>query len=306
MKIVEIVYRCDGSDTAIRSRPADAQAARDRLDGGSRTMAALLAGAAEGSGVARRVVPIDPRDLGLALGEHAAPAQRPYAAVLGCSDARVPIELIFNEGPNDLFVIRVAGNGLGSEVLGSLRYAVDHLGESLKLIVVLGHSGCGAVSAAVDVFLKPEAYLALAAQHNLRGILDRLLVVVHAAARRLAAVYGPDVAHRHGYRDALIESAIVANAALAARTVQQEIGGSQQGLRAAYGVYLLAQQRVWAPRAGSADCEGLAHPPADAAAFAEFADAVVHSMRIATFVGRGADAQGTVAAIALRGPGGDA
>ena len=71
----------------------------------------------------------------------ASDAPRPFAAVLGCSDARVPIELIFNEGPNDLFVIRGAGNGLGSEVLGSLKYAVEHLGGSLKVVVVLGHSG---------------------------------------------------------------------------------------------------------------------------------------------------------------------
>ena len=114
--------------------------------------------------MAQRVIPVDPRDLGLAPNAPGAPRQRPYAAVLGCSDARVPIELIFNEGPNDLFVVRVAGNGLGSEVLGSLKYAVDHLGGSLKLIVVLGHSGCGAVSAAVDAFLDPKTYLSFAAQ----------------------------------------------------------------------------------------------------------------------------------------------
>ena len=84
-----------------------------------------------------------------------APKQRPFAAVLGCSDARARIELIFNEGPNDLFVVRVAGNGLGNDVLGSLRYAIDHLRGSLRLVVVLGHSGCGAMSAAVDSFLEP-------------------------------------------------------------------------------------------------------------------------------------------------------
>ena len=91
--------------------------------------------------------------LGCVEGENRGPKQRPFAAVLGCSDARVPIELIFNEGPNDLFVIRVAGNGLGSEVLGSLKYAVEHLGGSMKIVAVLGHSGCGAVSSAVDVYL---------------------------------------------------------------------------------------------------------------------------------------------------------
>ena len=94
--------------------------------------------------IASRVIQVDPRDFGLAGGANERPKQSPYAAVLGCSDARVPIELIFNEGPNDLFVIRVAGNGLGSEVLGSLKYAIEHLGGSVKIIAVLGHSGCGA------------------------------------------------------------------------------------------------------------------------------------------------------------------
>jgi carbonic anhydrase len=112
--------------------------------------------------------------------------------VLGCSDARVPVELIFNEGPNDLFVVRVAGNGLGDEVLGSLKYAADHLGGSMKLVVVLGHSRCGAVSAAVDVFLDPPSYLALAADHALRAILDRLLIVVHASATKLQAAHGSE------------------------------------------------------------------------------------------------------------------
>src|SRR6185295_12731259 len=196
--------------------------ARRRLDEGSRSIASLLDAAAEGEGVTQRVVHVDPRDLGLAGERSGAPAQRPFAAVLGCSDARVPIELIFNEGPNDLFVVRVAGNGLGAEGLGSLKYAVDKLGESLKLIVVLGHSGCGAVSAAVDIMLQPHSYLALAAKHTLRNILDRLLVVVHASAKRLAAVYGSDVARRARYREALIETAVVSNAALSAFTADQE------------------------------------------------------------------------------------
>ena len=86
--------------------------------------------------------------------------------------------------------MRVAGNGLGSEVLGSLKYAVEHLGGSLKIIVVLGHSGCGAVSAAVDVFLEPKQYLPLATSHALRTILDRLLVVVQASAKKMQETFG--------------------------------------------------------------------------------------------------------------------
>lgn len=73
--------------------------------------------------------------------------QHPYATVLGCSDSRVPIEMIFDAGFGDLFVIRLAGNVVDTDVEGSLEYAFVHL--QTKLIVVLGHEGCGAVTAAM-------------------------------------------------------------------------------------------------------------------------------------------------------------
>ncbi|MDJ0851911.1 MAG: carbonic anhydrase [Myxococcota bacterium] len=72
--------------------------------------------------------------------------QRPFAAVLGCSDSRVPPELIFDYGLGDLFVIRVAGNVVADDEAGSLEYAADHL--EVPLVLVLGHEGCGAVTAA--------------------------------------------------------------------------------------------------------------------------------------------------------------
>ena len=286
MKVFEVTYRYDGTDAMVRPRPADADAARARLDEGSRAVVASLAGVADGRGVVEHVVHLDPRDLGVEVGGRRAPAQRPFAAVLGCADARVPVELVFNEGPNDLFVVRVAGNGLGDEVLGSLRYAVDHLGESLKLVVVLGHSGCGAVTAAVDAYLDPASYLGIATSHALRGILDRLLAVINAAARKLADAHGTDVRRRSGYRTALIEAASVSHAALSAHTLQRHLAAdAPAGLRAAYGVYLIDAHSVWAPRAGSAECVGLAYPPSDAAGFAAFAEAVVRSERIASLLG---------------------
>jgi carbonic anhydrase len=73
--------------------------------------------------------------------------QRPFATILGCSDSRVPPELIFDAGLGDLFVIRVAGNVFSPEIAGSLQYAGAHL--NTLLFVVLGHEGCGAVSAAL-------------------------------------------------------------------------------------------------------------------------------------------------------------
>ena len=251
------------------------------LDEGSKAFAALTGSSADEGGIVSRIIQVDSRDLGLVTGGTAGPKQRPFAAVLGCSDARVPIELIFNEGPNDLFVIRVAGNGLGHEVLGSLKYAVEHLGGSLKIIVVLGHSGCGAVSAAVEVFLEPERYLALATSHSLRDIVDRLLVVVQASAKKLLETFGDDITRNPGYRNALIEISVATNAALAAYTVQQEMGsGAASGLRAVYGVYLLDTRQVWAPICGTAAWTGLADPPSDLADFVKFGNDVVQSTRI--------------------------
>lgn len=74
--------------------------------------------------------------------------QYPYAAILGCADSRVPPEIIFDQGLGDLFVVRIAGNIASNETIGSLEYATANLGT--QLIVVLGHKGCGAVSAAID------------------------------------------------------------------------------------------------------------------------------------------------------------
>jgi carbonic anhydrase len=78
--------------------------------------------------------------------------QKPFATILGCSDSRVPTELVFDQGFGDLFVIRNAGNVISTDVLGSLQYAGHHL--QVSLLVVLGHEGCGAVTAALDAKFK--------------------------------------------------------------------------------------------------------------------------------------------------------
>jgi carbonic anhydrase len=78
-----------------------------------------------------------------------AKGQRPYATILGCSDSRVPPELVFDAGFGELFIIRVAGNVISPEVMGTLQYAAVHL--RTPLFVVLGHEACGAVGAAMAV-----------------------------------------------------------------------------------------------------------------------------------------------------------
>ena len=77
-----------------------------------------------------------------------AKAQHPFAAVVSCSDSRVPPELVFDQGLGDLFVVRTAGNMLGGLEIGSIEYAVEHLG--VKLVVVMGHRQCGALKAFVQ------------------------------------------------------------------------------------------------------------------------------------------------------------
>ena len=147
---LDITYRYEARWPA-RPQPSDSDAAFCRLCDGNRAFAALFdstsknadKSADKSADRAEMIVELDPRDVGLATGGGEAPRQRPFAAVLGCADARVPIEMIVGEGPNDLFVLRVAGNGLGAQVLGSLNYAIDHLRDSLRLIVVLGHGDSG-------------------------------------------------------------------------------------------------------------------------------------------------------------------
>ena len=94
--------------------------------------------------------------------------QQPFAVILGCSDSRVPVELVFDQGLGDLFVIRVAGNIVAPSQIGSVEFAAARFGT--RLVVVMGHSQCGAISATLDDVLG----LAPSQSRNLRSIVDRV------------------------------------------------------------------------------------------------------------------------------------
>lgn len=94
--------------------------------------------------------------------------QMPSAIILGCFDARVPVELIFDQGLGELFVIRVAGNIVAPSQIGSIEFAAEKFGT--RLVVVLGHSHCGAVTACVETLVNPEQYYS----PNLQSIVDRI------------------------------------------------------------------------------------------------------------------------------------
>ncbi|WP_435007114.1 carbonic anhydrase [Tundrisphaera lichenicola] len=200
------------------------------------------------------VIPSSPLSLGFSLVPGEAPVQNPFAVVLGCSDARAPTELIFDQSSNELFIVRVAGNILGTECLGSVEYAVRNLSSDLRLVVVMGHSGCGAVGAAVSLYLSPDAYGAIAATHSLRSIVDRILVVVRLADKALERRCGPTVSSEPGYRTALWEMAVFLNSALTAHDLARELNllaGDGQ-VRVVYGVYDIATHKVESSPRGEA------------------------------------------------------
>ncbi|WP_025616894.1 carbonic anhydrase [Salinispora cortesiana] len=141
------------------NQPVGPRAAVAELHAGNRRFAAGTPGRPH-QDVGRRV----------ALAE----GQQPFAVVLGCSDSRLAVELIFDRGLGDLFVVRTAGHAVGPEVLGSIEYAVTALGA--PLVVVLGHESCGAVQAARSA----EATGAPVAGH-LRAVVEAVLPSVRRA-----------------------------------------------------------------------------------------------------------------------------
>jgi len=98
--------------------------------------------------------------------------QRPFAVIVGCSDSRVTPEIIFDQGLGDLFSIRTAGNVMGSYEVGSVEYAVEHLGTTL--VVVLGHTGCGAVKAFIDTMQNNDYQVFSEKSNHIQSIINRL------------------------------------------------------------------------------------------------------------------------------------
>jgi carbonic anhydrase len=124
-----------------------------------------------------------------------AAGQEPFAIVLGCSDSRVPAELVFDQGFGDLFVIRVAGNIVAPSQVGSVEFAAARFGT--RLAVVMGHSQCGAVAATLEELLGRST----TESRNLRSIVDRIRPSVEAV---LAGSREPDP-------DTLMRAAVRAN-----------------------------------------------------------------------------------------------
>lgn len=106
--------------------------------------------------------------------------QDPFAIILGCSDSRAPAEMVFDQGIGDLFVIRVAGNIVAPSLVGSVEYAVKQFGT--PLLVVLGHSNCGAVTACVEQIQSESSQQRSQHSANLTSIVERIRPAVHTLA----------------------------------------------------------------------------------------------------------------------------
>jgi carbonic anhydrase len=122
-----------------------------------------------------------------------ASGQEPFAIILGCSDSRVPAELVFDQGLGDLFVIRVAGNVVAPSQVGSVEFAAARFGT--RLVVVMGHTKCGAIQATLEELARPSD----SQSRNLRSIVDRIRpAVVAMLATELR--HDPEALARHAIR----------------------------------------------------------------------------------------------------------
>lgn len=250
----ELVFQHDPSQQDKLEHPSDAEQARARLMQGNADFSSLQIDGKLAS--QKHIVPCNLEGLmGGQVGK--APKHQPFAAVLSCSDARVSTELIFHQTLNDLFVVRLAGNVIANESVGSLNYAAQHLGGSVKLLVVLGHSGCGAVDAAVDGYLNPANTPEMTNTLGLRSVVDRIFVAVRTAAKALDTTNYGAAEEEDKYRARLAGMSVVVNSAFAAMTLQQVLGPSiPSDCKVVFGVYDLATRQVLGP-----DGPGLADPP---------------------------------------------
>ena len=137
-----------------------------------------------------------------------AAAQEPFAIILGCSDSRVPAEIVFDQGLGDLFVIRVAGNIVAPSQIGSVEFAAERY--HTRLVVVLGHSQCGAILATLEELKRPTA----ARSRNLRSIVHRIRPAVEELVTRDHPREYP------GGHDALVHQAVRANIRVSANQLR--------------------------------------------------------------------------------------
>jgi len=157
----------------------EAREALERLRDGNRRFVSDIRSSGAPTGPARR--------------NELASGQEPFAIILGCSDSRVPAEIVFDQGLGDLFVIRVAGNIVAPSQVGSVEFSAERYGT--RLVVVLGHSQCGAILATLEELARPSEDQS----RNLRSIVDRIRPSV-ASLLATEPGYAPEALMREAVR----------------------------------------------------------------------------------------------------------
>jgi len=155
------------SDESASAKPTPDQAIQQLTDGNARYVQERSSH--PNPGAARRL-------------QTATEGQHPFATILSCADSRVPLEVVFDQGLGDIFVVRVAGNVCGVDELGSIEYGVDHVGT--PLMVVLGHTQCGAVMAAA---MHAEVH------GNIKALIEQIAPAVVKAQAAHADLHGKDL-----------------------------------------------------------------------------------------------------------------
>jgi carbonic anhydrase len=250
MNTIDYVYRFNPRNPSVKPPPRDAASARRTLEDGNRLFAGWMESCrtrAVAGCEPRHVVQCNGLEVGMNRIEGEVPEQSPFAVVVGCSDARVPTEMLFGQGFNDLFVIRVAGNVLGDVCVGSIQFALKALHESVRCLVILGHLGCGAVTSAVDCYLRPLEFWSDSTPSMLRTITERIFVAVREADNGIKESWGSHAREMPGFRGALIDTAVCLNAAHAAFNLRQEVASSGRNIDVLYGVYCLRTHQVSMP-----------------------------------------------------------
>ncbi len=276
MKTIDYIYRFDPENPTSKVPPADAAVACRLLEEGNRVFSRWMHSCRNRhlspDGEQPYVLRMNANEVGMIRGANDLPRQAPFALVLGCADARVPVELLFGQGFNDLFVIRVAGNVLTNEAEASVEFAIGALSESIRAAVLLGHAKCGAVTGAVDAYLEPSRLWLKQVPPALRGLLQPILLAVREAARGLEQAWGSEARLQPGYRDALIDVAVAVNTAHNAYDLRRKIElAGRTDIRVTYGVYDLASQQVRQPedlvKDSAVDAVALAEAPTSPADF---------------------------------------
>jgi carbonic anhydrase len=250
MSTIDYIFRYDTKDSAIPRPTADGASARKALEDGNRVFASWMDSCRKSNvseDALEYVVPCMDHQLALKHESGQIIKQAPFAAVVGCSDARVPTELLFGQGFNNLFIVRVAGNVLGDACVGSIDYSLHALAHSLKCVVVLGHLGCGAVAATVDAYLEPHALWTKAASPFLRSIIQRIVLAVREADHGIEHVWGAKAREMPGYRSALSDIAVCVNAAQVALDLRVEVERTANPIDVFYGVFNLNNYQVTMP-----------------------------------------------------------